>query len=308
MSDENGEWWDNPDPEPVPPPVPPPQQAPPAQQGQPEGYHWQIGVDPDGKDNNLYGGPDSFGWSNDTNALNAFSPNMALRNIPGFQQFMAQMEQGWNTQGKRQAFQINQGPQDQFRQGQMQLMQQLMQQANGQGPSLAQMQLQRAGDQNMQQAMSMAASQRGQNAGGAMRQLSNQRAQIGSQQAADSGMLRLQEQMAAQNMLGQVSGQARGQDIGLATNQAQIENQQRAMNDQAVQFYLRSGMDLSRAQQQAAADMEKLRIASNVQSTQLRQADADRERQQQSDWLNFGAKLLGGIGSMGGGGGGGGGG
>ncbi len=104
----------------------------------------------------------------------------------------------------------------QSRMMQMQLMQQLMGQANGTGPSLAQMQLQKAGDQGMAQAMALGASQRGAGNAGMLRNIQNQQAGINQGLAADSGMLRLQEQMQARQMLGQGIQGMRGLDQGWA--------------------------------------------------------------------------------------------
>jgi hypothetical protein len=75
------------------------------------------------------------------------------------------------------------------------------------------------------------------------------RAQAGQQMAADAGILRLQEQAAAQNQLSGLYNQMGGQDI-----------QTRGMNDQQVRFYLQQGMDLATAQQRATMDMEQFRV------------------------------------------------
>lgn len=122
------------------------------------------------------------------------------------------------------------GPQDEFRAQQMALAKQLQDQANGVGPSQAQMQLQQATDRNLAQALALART--GGQGGGGLRQALNAQAQMSQQAAADSAILRLQEQMAARNMLAQLAGGARGQDIGLATGNAQLEAGQRGL-DQA---------------------------------------------------------------------------
>ncbi len=105
--------------------------------------------------------------------------------------------------------------QDQARNGQMALVQQLQDQAAGKGPSLAQMQFQKASDQNMSQAMALGQSQRGAGQGGMLKGIQTQQANIGQGMANDAGMMRLQEQMAAQNQLGQNLGQVRSQDLGV---------------------------------------------------------------------------------------------
>jgi len=120
---------------------------------------------------------------------------------------------------------INQSPQDQFRQGQSALATQLMQQAQGQGPSVAGAQLQAGMDQAMQNQMAALASQRGMNAGLAGRLVAQQGADQQAKLAQQAGLMRLQEQNQAQQQLGQALAQGRAQDIGLATTQAEMQQQ-----------------------------------------------------------------------------------
>lgn len=104
---------------------------------------------------------------------------------------------------------------------QMSLIQQLQDQANGVGPSLAQMQLQKGSEQNMANAMALGQSQRGAGAAGMMKGIQNQQAGIAQGMAGDSAMLRLQEQMAARNQLGQQVGQVRSADESMINSNAQ---------------------------------------------------------------------------------------
>lgn len=187
---------------------------------------------------------------------------------------------------------ISQGPQDQFRQGQLGLAYQLSQQAAGQGPSLAQQQLQAGTDRNIAQAMAMAQAQQGQGAGLAQRQVAQQQAGMAAQTNQDAGALRLQEQMQAQNMLGQVLAGGRGQDIGLATEQAGLNQganlanlqatlSQRGMNDARSQFYDQAamGQDLAQGQQNLSfAQLMAQNAQQNQQSQQQAYEDAARRR------------------------------
>jgi hypothetical protein len=113
-------------------------------------------------------------------------------------------------------------PQDQFRQGQVGFVNQLQNMANGQGPSLVQNQLQQATDQNLAQQQALAASARGGNSGMAQRIAAQNAGNIQQQAAQQSAGLRQQEMLGAYGMLGNQLASARGQDIGLATGQAQI--------------------------------------------------------------------------------------
>lgn len=170
---------------------------------------------------------------------------------------------------------LNGDQQAQFRAQQSELANMLMAQARGQGPSLAQGQLQQATDRNMAQALAMAQATNPNGGGAGLRNLANQRAAIGQQAASDSALLRMQEQMAAQNMLGQVASGARGQDIGFAVEQAGLQQQtglanqqarlqQQAQNDALVKFYTSMGMSLDEANRQAAIEMEKLKAQTGV--------------------------------------------
>lgn len=126
--------------------------------------------------------------------------------------------------------QINTAPQNQFRDKQMQLGDALMAQANGQGPSVAGSQLQQSTEMNLQAAMAQAASSRGGNLGASQYQLGNARANIQQQAAQGLAQNRIQEQMTARAQLGDVLNSGRGADIGLATNQAGMDQQNNQFN------------------------------------------------------------------------------
>lgn len=145
-----------------------------------------------------------------------------------------------------QAETMNEAPQAEFRAQQSALGAQLLAQSRGEGPSLAQNQLKAATDRNLAQSMAMAASQRGASPGLAMRGMQQQQAGLQSQAARDAATLRIQEQLQAQQALGQVVGQARQQDVGLAQSQADLK-QQAAINNQ------RARLDQAQLNQQAAS-------------------------------------------------------
>lgn len=168
------------------------------------------------------------------------------------------------------AAQIAQAPQEQVRNQQMAYLGQLGQQAAGNGPSAAQAQLKMATDRAMASNLAMGA------AGGtpaAMRQAAFNNAAAQQDLAGQSAALRAQEQQAAMGMLGQQLGGVREQDLGLATNQAQLNQQtqlaqaqlnqdtaktnllsqvdQQKQKDDLVKQYLLAGMTLDQAQVQA---------------------------------------------------------
>lgn len=101
-----------------------------------------------------------------------------------------------------------------FRQTQLDLVAALEAQSRGEGQSIAQGQLKMASDRALSQQLALAAQSRTPAQGALAQRLASR--QAGEQQqalAGQSGLLRLQEQMQAQQLLSGVSGAARGQDL-----------------------------------------------------------------------------------------------
>ena len=136
---------------------------------------------------------------------------------------------------------------------------QLMNQAQGRGPSLAQMQLQQAADRNMMQQAALARSGPPQNLAAAQRLAMQNQSQIGAGLGAQSAMARLQEQGQAQGMLGNVLGQARGQDLQASLGAGDMALRGRAINDQAALEAYRQELQQALAQQQGGLGYEQLR-------------------------------------------------
>lgn len=187
---------------------------------------------------------------------------------------------GGRTAPTAQAAQIAMGPQEGVRGRQMSLASALEQQAAGQGPSLAQSQLDRATGQNIAQAMALAASQRGQTAGQGLRQIAQQTQSAQEAAARDAATLRIQEQMQARQQLGDVLQGTRGQDIGLATSQAGLQqqaalaNQQAALQQQQIsdamqKFYDQQRLGATQFDQQRLMDLEKLKAGQTTSANQL---------------------------------------
>lgn len=91
------------------------------------------------------------------------------------------------------------------------LAQQLLAQSQGAGPNIANLQLQQATNQNNQQGAAAVASQRGMNPALAARIIANQTATNNQNAAGQSGILRAQQQLAAQQGLANVYGQQAGE-------------------------------------------------------------------------------------------------
>lgn len=108
----------------------------------------------------------------------------------------------------------------------------LLAQSQGQGPSLATDTLQRGSENNLNAVMAQLASARGGSNPLLQRQALNTSADIQAQTARDAATMRLQEQLQAQGLLGNVTNNVsnqgltqRSQDMGMATNQAGLTQQ-----------------------------------------------------------------------------------
>jgi hypothetical protein len=134
--------------------------------------------------------------------------------------------------GPIQAAQIATGPQDQMRGYQSNLAAQLAAQAAGQGPSLAQAQLQAGTDRALQSQMAALGSQRGMNSGLGARLAAQGAGDMQTQLAQQSAQTRLGEQLQAQQGLGALTSNVRGQDIGLASQQAGMQQQANTLGAQ----------------------------------------------------------------------------
>jgi len=107
------------------------------------------------------------------------------------------------------------------------LAQQLLAQSQGSGPNVANLQLQQATNQNNQQGAAAVASQRGMNPALAARVIANQTATNNQNAAGQSGVLRAQQQLAAQNSLANVYGQQAGESL---SNIGQLTQAQTSAN------------------------------------------------------------------------------
>jgi hypothetical protein len=199
---------------------------------------------------------------------------------------------------------INTLAQGQFRGYQDNLAKQLAERASGQGQFVSDLALKQAQDTNQAATFAQLASARG----GANPLLARQTMATSSDLAAktsrDAALAKLAEMQQSQATLGQVAGQGREQDIGLAQAQASLHqqanlagyqggiqqmqsqaqlNQQMAMQyNDLVAKYAAMGIDAQRANQMAAIEVDRIRYQGD-------QAAKDR-----------GANMLGGLMSTGG--------
>lgn len=151
-----------------------------------------------------------------------------------------------------------------FRNAQAGLLTDLQAASRGEGLSVAQEQLRQGTSGNLSAAVAAANSIRG--PGGAVQagQLMAQRAQATQQGASDAAVLRAQE-----------IGQARGQLADLSQSGRSLDMNEQAQRDEMVRYYTSLGFDADRAQQAANTEMEQLRIQTQLQVEQMRQAAYD---------------------------------
>lgn len=171
------------------------------------------------------------------------------------------------TAPQAQAAQINMRPQGQVRGMEIGLAQDLQRVSTGQQMGAAEMAIQRGMRQAAAQQQAQAAMARGGMAGVAQRAAARNLSNLGIDAAGQGAAARLQDQGAARQMLAGVLGQTRGADIGLATQQAGLNQQtslanqdailrQQGMDDQARLAYLAQlhGVDVAEMQARLAQE------------------------------------------------------
>lgn len=180
---------------------------------------------------------------------------------------------------------INQTPQGQFRQGQVNLADALTKSMNGQGPSLALETLKSGTDRGMKQALALQASARGVSPALAAKNAANAQAQIVQNASSDAAQVRIQEQIQARQQLAGVLDASRGADIGLATSQAGLTQDanktnllsdvdQQKQKDQLVQQFLAMGMSADQAAHQAEVQQQQFNAGLLAQQEAAREGVA----------------------------------
>lgn len=171
-------------------------------------------------------------------------------------------------------------------------------QAQGQGPSLSRSLMQQAQEDNLSQQMSLLASSRGRgNAGLAARQAADAASAGNARIARDMGIQAMREQQGAQQQLGGLLSQTRAQDIGLATTQAQFNQQaglaghateaDRQMQQAQLEQQARlQGFSAEQARAHANAQMQSQASLARYQG-QLSQAEQQAQMEQQAGLAGY---------------------
>lgn len=151
----------------------------------------------------------------------------------------------------QQAPQLDPTQQAQFRAGQMQQMQQLQGIASGQQQGAGELAAQRQVQNALAGQQAMARMGHGQNAALSARNAARNSAGIGLAGAGMGQQAAMQDQMGAQGLLTNAMGQGRGQDLGMAGQNANLSQQQNQINNQMYQAMLQQMTGMSQAQMQA---------------------------------------------------------
>jgi hypothetical protein len=178
------------------------------------------------------------------------------------------------------------------------LLQQLLDMAAGRAASPAQMMMQQAADRNLADAAALTNSQRGLGATAAASQVGGQRAQIGQETARDMGILRLQEQMQAVQAAAGVAQGLRGQDVGQAQAQAQVQLAKDSLNASIRQKYVDMGYSAEQADRMAAMELEKMQSDQALAITELNQREFARGEAQRRQDFGTALKAVGGAGDF----------
>lgn len=195
-------------------------------------------------------------------------------------QWRDQLKNFFGQLGEQKPPTIDQTQSNEMRGVQTDLIKRLQDQAAGVGPSLAQAQLQKASDQNLANTLSAIQATRGMGATAAGASAAGAGAAAGQQLAQDSAIVRLQEQMQAQGLLSNLASGTRGQDIGIAAQNAQMELQQQDSINQLRTKLIGDGLSFPEADRRARMQVLGMNQQGSMFSDQLYQQDRQFNRQQ----------------------------
>lgn len=178
---------------------------------------------------------------------------------------------------------IDTGAQSQTRGFQTGALDLMRQAAMGQAPSAAELLLGRGTQQVQRQQLGLAQGTRGLGGAAALRAAQERGALAGQEAAGQAAVLRAQEMAGAREQLAGAATGARAQDLALAGQQAELQQQVALQNaaieqrtreavDQMTLALIAQGYDAAQAQQAAMQRWEELRVRSALEVEQLQQA------------------------------------
>lgn len=147
----------------------------------------------------------------------------------------------------------------------------------GKRPSVAEMQMRQGLERNRAGAASLAASQAGVNPALAGRQAQLAQSQASLQTNQDASILRAKEQAQAEEALGRLMMQARGQELGFTTAQGQQSLAAQGQIDDLTKFYMDMGASREEADRQAKIRYEEMAMQRDMFAKGLESQQFDRE-------------------------------
>jgi hypothetical protein len=188
---------------------------------------------------------------------------------------------------------VNNGAAGQSRGLQMGALGLLRRQADGSAPSAAQIMSQRANQDAGRAAASQVASARGPGAsiaafGGANAAATGQAMAANAQNAG----ARAGEISRGQGAYASGAGAIRGQDIGMATTNAQLDAENRKLSEQQQQHYERQAFNVRNAEMQAANDAINQQTMADQQKRQAVAAEKQADIQKGKDIFSMGTGIL----------------
>ena len=132
------------------------------------------------------------------------------------------------------------------------------------GPSLAELQLQQTLEQNQRQAAGALAGVRGMNPALAQRLLLNQQAGLSQQAAGQGAVLRAQEQLSAQQALGQQLATMRGAETGMYGSAGGFGLGQEKLGVETEEARKQRELDIAKANQAAELERQKIQQGANA--------------------------------------------
>lgn len=178
------------------------------------------------------------------------------------------------------AAQINTGPQAEMRAAQTGLVSGLQNAIAGKEPSAAEIMLRNATDRNVANQYAMAQAANGMNTGLAQRTAMINAAEMNQNAVMQQALLRAQELTANRSQLAGLASDTRGADIGLATNQAGMQQQTNLANTGAQNTSTLTQAQLAAAQAQAQAQLTQ--GASQFNAGQANDVAAQQAQMQQA--------------------------
>jgi hypothetical protein len=192
--------------------------------------------------------------------------------------------------------------------GQKSVQQMALDAAAGNGPSASQAQFQRAADQNASAVRSAMAGNRGMSAGQAARMGGQMTADLGLRAGQDAAVLAAQEQQAGMQLAGNVTGQARGQDLQAVGLGAQLDlGAQKQFGDQSATNLTATGnlteqarsadIGLYGGEANLANQARGAQLGVDTQNLELKQQQEALKYKQYQDWNNWIVTQYGGQGN-----------